>query len=436
MIGTFIVSNEREANTIRNNISQRADVRVFATSLRENSRRRRNDSKEVLKQYETKYGCRPLWKYIYMDRFLVKYSYEDIIALVCGIFSFYESIFGSSSFDFYFDETIATLQSYIAYLVAEHFGTKYVALMAARGFETTHHYLVREPYQYEYGFDPEYKNKKYDQSVTDMAIGLYNRYHSDYSRPASMDYVKSRPALSLKQFLRAMRSLLCKESFDKYDIINYHSYKQEFLLSSLYFRYLRSRKYFSQPVSGDKYVYFPLHYQPEASTLVCAPKYEKQEFFIDSWAKSLPSDTVLYVKEHYELVGNRPYSFYKRLRMYPNVRIIDPWVPSIELIRGSEAVTTLTGTAGWEAAILSKPVYLAGNIYYDNAPGVYKTNDIFGAYSSDKPGAKKEEIIQYLCEYISHIYPGGVFFTKSRYLENDNISRICDSLMCFIKENS
>lgn len=84
---------------------------------------------------------------------------------------------------------------------------------------------------------------------------------------------------------------------------------------------------------SKKYVYYPLHYEPEASTLVCAVKYEKQLFFIDSWAKSLPADTVLYVKEHYAVLGHRELTLYKELKKYPNVVMIDPWESSRKLIK-------------------------------------------------------------------------------------------------------
>ena len=86
-------------------------------------------------------------------------------------------------------------------------------------------------------------------------------------------------------------------------------------------------------------------------------KYEKQLFFIDSWAKSLPADTVLYVKEHYAFLGNRDPHFYEELKQYPNVVIVDPWESSRKLIENAVAVTTLTGTAGWEAMLLRKPVW-------------------------------------------------------------------------------
>ena len=179
----------------------------------------------------------------------------------------------------------------------------------------------------------------------------------------------------------------------------------------------------------DKYVLFPLHFQPEASTIVCAEKYEKQLFFIDSWAKSLPADTKLYVKEHYAVLGHRDISFYKELKKYPNVRLINPWTDTQDLIKHAQAVTTLTGTAGWEAMLHKKPVFIGGNIFFDSAPGVIKLEDVFGNYITALKNWKQpsdHEIIQYLCAYHRVIYKGDA---SGNDLSECNIDLIVNSLI-------
>lgn len=189
----------------------------------------------------------------------------------------------------------------------------------------------------------------------------------------------------------------------------YQNYKHVLDEEIFYFRYKKSKKFYNKADKTKKYVYFPLHYQPESSTLVCASKYEKQLFFIDSWAKSLPSDTVLYVKEHYTLLGNRELSFYKEIQKYPNVILIDPLEDSRQLILGAVAVTTLTGTAGFEAMLLGKPVIICGNVFYENAPGVIKIDDIFQQYLPIMQNWKKpqrSDIIKYLCEYFRCLQNG------------------------------
>jgi capsule polysaccharide export protein KpsC/LpsZ len=170
---------------------------------------------------------------------------------------------------------------------------------------------------------------------------------------------------------------------------------------------------------------------------VCAQKYEKQLYFIDSWAKSLPADTLLYVKEHYALVGHRELSFYDELKKYPNVVLVDPWESSSDLLDNCVAVTTLTGTAGWEGMLMRKPVFMGGSIFYETAPGIIKVDDIYNNYieklcSWKKP--KREDVIKYLSEYMSNIYEGSVYFANKQCLEKENIEKIVDSLINYLME--
>ena len=48
---------------------------------------------------------------------------------------------------------------------------------------------------------------------------------------------------------------------------------------------------------------------------------------------------------------------------------------SMELIKKSSIVATVTGTVGWEAIRLLKPVITFGNAYYNFLPGVFFWNN-------------------------------------------------------------
>ena len=150
----------------------------------------------------------------------------------------------------------------------------------------------------------------------------------------------------------------------------------------------------------------------------------------------MPADTVLYVKEHYALLGNRKIAFYKELKKYPNVILIDPLVDTFSLIQNSVAVTTLTGTAGWEAMLLRKPVFLGGRIFYENAPGVIRVDDIYGNYlrlMEQYRRPTREEVIEYLASYMQSIRPGNVYAASPKCYEDDNMSKVAESLLEFIK---
>ncbi len=136
------------------------------------------------------------------------------------------------------------------------------------------------------------------------------------------------------------------------------------------------------PVIGENYIYFPLHLQPEASTLPNAQIYSRQELAIHMISSCLPENIKLYVKEHpayWMSTGRHDYvsdsrskRYYDAINGLHNVRIIKHNIPSTKLIDDSVAIATINGSAGWEAILREKPVIMFGNSFYKNIEEVYK----------------------------------------------------------------
>lgn len=429
--GIFITSNHSETTYIKNNIE---NVEICETS-QFIEKHWDEFSLERLTGYEKKYKCSPIWKYIYTDRFLVNRDYEYVVKITAGLFSFFEEIFNTQKVDFYYSETIATLQCYIAYIVGKKYGVEYIAQMCARGsLDSTYHYFVREEFQYNSRLNLDYLNKDYTKEEIDFADKILKEFENKDCPPPAMQMVRTKPRMD-KQFWTAPIKYLMhrfdKELNNPFSYMYYQGYKNYLDPFVFYFNYQKSKKYYCKADFSKKYVYFPLHYQPEASTCVCAEKYEKQLFYIDSWAKSLPSDTQLYVKEHYALLGHRDPHFYVDLQKYPNVVLINPWESSRKLIEQSVAVATLTGTAGLEAMLLRKPVFVCGNAVYENAPGIIKLDEIFDNYVPhiekwNQPS--RDDVIKYLCACIRSYSKGNAYAQNFYELIEDNIEDICNSL--------
>lgn len=435
--GVFITSNKSESDFVNSNI-ENACVCETSSYLKKNWD---TFSKEQLIEFEEKYDCAPIWKYIYTDRFLINREYEYVVKITVGLFSFFEEIFSKNDIDFYYSETIATLQCFIAYLVGKKYGVKYVAQMCARGsLDSTFHYFVKEEYQYNSKLDLNYLNVDYTEEEWKFAESILKEFEEKDCPPPAMQMVRTKPKID-KQFLLAplkyLKARFDKELNDPFSYMYYQGYRAKMDSFVFYFHYKKCKKYYKEADFNEKYVYYPLHYQPEASTCVCAQKYEKQLYFIDSLAKSLPADTVLYVKEHYALLGHRDPHFYIDLQKYPNIRLINPWESSRKLIEKSVAVATLTGTAGLEAMLLRKPVFVCGNAVYETAPGIIKVDDIYGNYmnnieSWEKPS--REDVIKYLCACIRSYSKGNAYAQNFYDLIDDNIDDICSALydeLCF-----
>lgn len=129
---------------------------------------------------------------------------------------------------------------------------------------------------------------------------------------------------------------------------------------------------FDAPADGERYFLFPLHLQPEASTLILAEWYVDQLNTIRNVARALPADALLYVKEHKSALGYHSLAFYRALRSIHNVRLIPHDADTPGLIRGSRGVIVLSSTVGWEALLLERPVYLFGKIFYQGLEGVVR----------------------------------------------------------------
>ncbi len=126
----------------------------------------------------------------------------------------------------------------------------------------------------------------------------------------------------------------------------------------------------------EQFAYYPLHFEPELAMLVLAPRWTDQVNLIKQIAESLPFSFKLYVKEHPAMVGFRTRRYYKELKKIPNVKLIHPNHDSYEIIKDARLITTQTGTAGWEALLLQKPVITFGDVYYNTLPAVKKCTEI------------------------------------------------------------
>lgn len=139
--------------------------------------------------------------------------------------------------------------------------------------------------------------------------------------------------------------------------------------------YLKVAQY---PNFSKKYIYFPMHLQPELTTCPLGGAMTNQELAIDIIAHSLPEDVYLYIKENpKQQYFCRDFKYYSHiLSKHKNIIFALPDTDTFKLTGNSLAVATFTGTAGWEALFKQKPVLVFGDCFYDSAPGVFKIKKI------------------------------------------------------------
>jgi hypothetical protein len=109
------------------------------------------------------------------------------------------------------------------------------------------------------------------------------------------------------------------------------------------------------------FIFYPLHVDPEASTMVLSPWHTDQINVIEALAKSMPAKMLLVVKEHAPMLGKRPRGFYKTISRIPRVVLLGPEHNGLSLVQKASLVTVITGTAAWEAMRIGKPAIVIGD---------------------------------------------------------------------------
>lgn len=212
-----------------------------------------------------------------------------------------------------------------------------------------------------------------------------------------------------------------------------------------YFRYMRNAlnnniRYFHNDVGDREYIYFPLHVDPEASTMVLADMFTDQMAVIESIAKTMPAGMRLIVKEHIPCLGHRPKGFYKRVANMPDVRLVNPFMNNFEIMNNAKLVCTITGTAGWESFIFGKAPLVIGNVYYLKlGEGLVHCQDLSKMGDAIKDALKTEPVsekrlqlfIASIMKLSIDISPEDMWFEKYADLEKRKqaVKKIADHLI-------
>ncbi|MCI0566534.1 capsular biosynthesis protein [bacterium] len=142
----------------------------------------------------------------------------------------------------------------------------------------------------------------------------------------------------------------------------------------------------TEPDFTKKFIYVPLHYQPEASTSPLGGVFEDQLLMIETIAASVPDGWFIYVKEHPAQLS--PYAagllprfryrgYFRSMAGWKNVRLVPIETPSLKLTDNARAVATVTGTAGLESIMRdNKPALVFGYPFYMHCDGVLRVLNI------------------------------------------------------------
>lgn len=143
------------------------------------------------------------------------------------------------------------------------------------------------------------------------------------------------------------------------------------------------RKYSDpKPDLEGRFVYFPLHYEPERTSNPDGGVFHDQIIAIVALRRILSPDIRIIVKEHPSqtyygtrgILGRSPL-FYKTINSINGVCLAASEVSSISLINRSVFTATITGTSAIESAILGKKSLVFGDTWFIGCPNIIKWRD-------------------------------------------------------------
>ncbi len=196
---------------------------------------------------------------------------------------------------------------------------------------------------------------------------------------------------------------------------------------------------YEKKIINDKYIYFPLHLQPEATLLSTSPFFSDQLSIIRGLSASIPSGYKIAIKDYPMQGGYRPPSFYKQIQKLPNTILYHRLFPSIKLVENCEMVATIQGSVGFEALLRHKKVLLFSRAFYDTIYGIQKVNDFKDLHSILKSCTLKKLDIKKQKKSMMAFLKAWTDITfsnkSSKIINNDKIFNISNRLVYLINKN-
>lgn len=199
-----------------------------------------------------------------------------------------------------------------------------------------------------------------DESIEVKVEGLFNSLGKWF-------YIKNNSSESfiLTQFKNIKRSVFIK-------LLCWPSILKDILSLKLEIQRVPAALDFSK-----RFIYFPLHLQPEMTTDALGGIFSDQFKAIERLEELLPEDTFIFIKENPKQSPHRREKFYDKLAKLKKVRLVSSNCNSLDIIKASIGVATITGTAGLEAVSLGKPALIFGDAWYLGLPNTYSIQETF-----------------------------------------------------------
>jgi hypothetical protein len=327
---------------------------------------------EYLKNFELKYKIN-LWEIAYSERFFVhynqfyKFTRDEILYILEKECKLFEEILQESTPKFLVIKITDSHQSHLLHMMCRSLGIKTLMLGWTRFGNRCAIYDEFDKFE-------NMNNVTHKSRTSDELLQFLQSFHSS---KAATPMISSKHTLSQRIRKYFQHLILLNSDYVKNYYPHYGKSKFKVMTQFIFMkRKLRRRfidKNFLQNIPlNSKFVYFPMHTEPERALLLVAPYYTNQIEVITNIARALPMGYKLYVKEHraMALAGWRDISYYKQILDLPNVELIHPFVDPDDLFKNCSLVITIGGASGVEGAFYGKPSIVFADVSYTLLPTV------------------------------------------------------------------
>lgn len=362
------------------------------------------------------------------DRYLGYLPLKERIIILGKEIAFWKEILDKYQPLAVVNETVAIEMAEIMHIEASKRGIKYLSWMS-----------FPVPNRFYWQYSPMHNVQspdifRIDPSAVDikMAAEYIAKVEAGAGTPFYAQNLKSRKNLItlLKFVVRWGGSLITSTKYNKAKNLAIFGCPQKILktriqlyFTSFFLKYQRLEDY-----KNYKLVFYPLHFEPEATLRYMSEFYANQVANIENIAKCLKTNQILVVKEHPQQPGMLLTKRFNSIRKsFSNIVFLPAEYPTSKLIKEATAIITLTSTAGFEGLISGKPVFVLGRVFYNQCPGASKISSFDDLreqlHANEYPKPSKQDITRFIAQMIHYTQPGNPFM-HSTVFQKENIASI------------
>ena len=365
---------------------------------------------EYLKSFEKRYGI-DLWSIAFTDRAFFrfnkyhKFSEVEIFSLLEKECKFFEKILEESKPDYLLLWVTNAHNTHLLHQMCKSKGVKILMLSQTR---FGNRFIVSHDFD---KFDKE-DIEKISNDHKEISDEKLIEYLEKYD-PLKIIQKKSKEGYSEKKSSRykALAKFFFSGTSESYKKrFSYYGRSKSALLKEKILRKIQKvkiesyidKKFLKKIQPETKFVYFPLHSEPERALLIGAPFFDDQFSMILYVSKCIPAGYKLYVKDHPAMKKYmwRSKSYYQNLIDVPNVEFLHPSVNRDDIMKKCDLVIGVGGTPVLEACFFKKPSIMFQENDMSIIPSIHSVENIKDLPQIIKKTLSEKVDTQYLKNYL------------------------------------